>query len=98
MPHHADRKTHTPVRRGVLVAAWPWIVLAPALAVLTVFFLTVVDPFEFETATKRQSASIFYRIYATLYPRANRDRISVILLDDETVNSRGEAWPPSHLL
>ncbi len=85
-----------PLRR--LQIAWKWIVLAPLLAVFAVFFLTVVDPFGFESATKRQSANIFYKIYAAGYPIHHRGNISVVFVDDETVNSRNESWPPSHLL
>jgi len=97
-----QRREHPPASgsegRSILSRAKNWIVLAPALAVATVFILTVVDPFEFESATKRQSASIFYRIYAAMYQPAHRDKIAVVLLDDETVNVRSETFPPSHLL
>src|SRR5258708_3975726 len=79
--------------------AWKWTFLTPLLAVLAVFVLTIFDPLEFESVTKRQSTIIFYKIFSALYPIKNRDEISVVLLDDETLKSRpDEPWPPSHLL
>jgi len=87
-----------PDQRRTLQVASAWIVVAPFLAFAAVFILTVIDPFEFESVTKRQSANIFYKLYATQYPTRHRDSISVVLLDDEAVNTRFETWPPSHLL
>lgn len=80
-------------------SAWKWTTLTPLLAILAVYVLTVFDPFDFESVTKRQSARIFYKVYSTLYPKTNRDRIAVVLLDDETLAQRpNETWPPSHQL
>ena len=45
------------------------------LGVLSVFVLTVLDPFGFESVTKAQSAKIFYKIYAAAYPVDMRDNI-----------------------
>ena len=59
--------------------------LAPLLGVIMVFVLTALDPLGFESVTKAQSARIFYKIYAAAYPVATRDKISVVLLDNKTV-------------
>jgi hypothetical protein len=68
------------------------------LSIIIVFVLTIFDPFGFESATNRQSAIIVYKVYAAMYPGRMRDNISVVLLDDETLQSWNEAWPPSHIL
>jgi CHASE2 domain-containing sensor protein len=90
--------TDRPDQFRTLRAAWLWVVVGPLLAVVTVFVLTYYDPFEFESATKRQSANIFYKMYGALYPTRNRDKIAVILIDDETIRANTESWPPSHKL
>jgi hypothetical protein len=77
--------------------AWPWTTLAPILGVLAVFALTILDPLGFESVTKSQSSKIFYKIYAAAYPPFMRDDISVVLLDNNTVEKTfGDSWPPSH--
>ena len=73
--------------------------LAPLLGVIMVFVLTALDPLGFESVTKAQSARIFYKIYAAAYPVATRDKISVVLLDNKTVEETfNDSWPPSHLV
>jgi hypothetical protein len=68
------------------------------LGVVAVFVFTVFDPLEFESVTKHHSAKIFYKIYAASYPTTMRDSISVVFLDDLTLEKefKGETWPPSH--
>jgi CHASE2 domain len=79
--------------------AWKWTTLMPALAILAVFVITIFDPFDFESVSKRQSARIMYKLFAPVYPTTNRDKIAVVLLDDATLKDRpDEAWPPSHLV
>ena len=78
--------------------AWRWTLLSPSFAVLMVFVLTIFDPFDFESATSRQSAIIFYKLYATLYPNTFQNNISVVLLDDSILTDWDEPWPPSHRL
>jgi CHASE2 domain-containing sensor protein len=78
--------------------AWRWTLLSPALAVLTVFVLTIFDPFDFESATSHQSAIVFYKLYATLYPNTFQNNITVVLLDNATLTDWEEPWPPSHRL
>ena len=74
---------------------WKWTTLVPMLAVLGVFFVTMCDPFEWESVTKEWSARIVYKIYAALYPDNSRDKITVVFLDSKTLKTRGETWPPS---
>ncbi|HEY1542836.1 MAG TPA: CHASE2 domain-containing protein [Xanthobacteraceae bacterium] len=80
------------------VDVWLWTTVAPLLSVFIVFFFTVLDPFDFESATKRQSAKLFYKIYATLYPTTSRDKITIVRLDDYTLShwEPPQSWPPSH--
>jgi CHASE2 domain-containing sensor protein len=78
--------------------AWPWTIASPLLAVVVVFLLTFFDPFGFESATKNQSANIFYKIYAAAYPTTDQANISVVLLGDRTLRRIDEPWPPSHLV
>jgi CHASE2 domain len=67
------------------------------LGVLAVFVLTVLDPLGFETITKSQSSKIFYKVYAPAYPSFMRDNISVVLLDNNTVEKTyNDTWPPSY--
>lgn len=77
---------------------WAWTTLGPLLAAFAVFFLTVIDPFEFESATSRQSAKVLYKIFAPLYPSAMRDNISLVLVDNATLNAKRLSWPADHLL
>lgn len=76
--------------------AW-WTIAAPFLGIVTVFILTVLDPLEFESVTKHHSANVFYKIYGAAYPPRVRDSISVVMLDNNTLNNLfRESWPPSH--
>jgi CHASE2 domain-containing sensor protein len=81
------------------VSVWKWTTLSPIVAVLVVFVITILDPFGFESVTKRQSANIFYKWISAAYPEAQRDNISVVMLDEDTLKDRPEEpWPPSHLV
>jgi CHASE2 domain-containing sensor protein len=104
-----DRSTRTALERDDALSSdrrldaryqWRWTTLGPILAVVAVFVLTIFDPFDFESVTKRHSANIFYKIYGAVYPMKHRDSISVVLLDDDTLShpTRNEPWPPSHLI
>jgi CHASE2 domain len=75
---------------------WRWIFLAPLLVVAGVFFVTIFDPVEWESVTRKWSANIVYKVYAALYPETFRDKVTVVFLDSNTLFRRGEAWPPSH--
>jgi hypothetical protein len=86
-----DRSTRTALERDDALSSdrrldaryqWRWTTLGPILAVVAVFVLTIFDPFEFESVTKRHSANIFYKIYGAVYPMKHRDSISVVLLDE----------------
>jgi CHASE2 domain-containing sensor protein len=77
---------------------WQWTILAPFFSALMVFVVTVFDPFEFESATKHQSTNVFYKLYAALYPTINRDKITVVMLDDATLKKYDEPWPVSHIV
>jgi len=77
---------------------WLWHTFAPLVGVFAVFVVTMFDPFDFESVTKRQSANIIYKIYSAHYPIKQRDKISVVLLDDDTLKYLDEPWPPSHLV
>jgi hypothetical protein len=77
---------------------WKWTTLVPMLVVLGVFFVTIFDPFEWESITKKWSARIVYKIYGALYPKNYRDKITVVFLDRKTLDARSESWPPSHLV
>lgn len=77
---------------------WAWTTLGPLLAAAAVFFLTVIDPFEFESATSRQSAKVLYKIYAADYPKKIRDNISLVFLDNATLAANDQTWPADHLL
>jgi CHASE2 domain-containing sensor protein len=81
------------------LSVWRWTTLSPIVAVTFVFIITIFDPFGFESVTKLQSANIFYKWISAAYPADQRDNISVVLLDDETLKDRPEEpWPPSHLV
>jgi CHASE2 domain-containing sensor protein len=78
---------------------WKWTTLAPLIGVVVVFVLTVLDPLGFENVTKSQSEKIFYKIYAAVYPTTIRDNVSVVLLDNKTIEETfNDSWPPSHLV
>ncbi len=77
---------------------WTWTTLSPLLTVLAVFFVTIIDPFEWESVTKKWSARIVYKVYGAFYPKTNRDKITLVFIDQNTLQSRGETWPPSHSL
>jgi CHASE2 domain-containing sensor protein len=77
---------------------WPWTILAPLFSAFIVFVITVIDPFEFDSATKRQSTNVFYKLYAAAYPKPNRDAITLVMLDDATLKKYDEPWPVSHIV
>jgi CHASE2 domain len=77
---------------------WKWIFLAPLLVVAGVFFVTISDPFEWESVTRKWSAKIVYKVYAAVYPENFHDKITVVFLDSNTLNRRKETWPASHLI
>lgn len=79
-------------------AHWKWTTLLPLLAIASVFGVTVLDPFEWDSVTKRWSAKILYKVYAAVYPTRFRDDITVVFLDEDTLEGRRETWPPTHLV
>jgi len=81
-----------------LSAHWKWTTLGPILAVATVFVLTYFDPFAFETFTERPSSALFFKLYATLYPTDMRDNITIVTVDDATLDLYQQPWPPSQIL
>lgn len=78
--------------------AWRWTILSPIAAVLVVLILTLLDPFEFESVSDHQSAALFYKLYATIYPTTHQDDIVIVMVDDSTLSRFGEVWPSSHKL
>jgi CHASE2 domain-containing sensor protein len=64
----------------------------------TVVILTLLDPFGFESVTKRQSEKLIYKVYGAAYPSEVRNNISVVYLDNETLAYFKETWPPSHVV
>ena len=78
--------------------AWRWTILSPIAAVLVVLILTLLDPFEFESVSDHQSAALFYKLYATIYPTTHQDDIVIVTVDDSTLSRFGEVWPSSHKL
>jgi CHASE2 domain-containing sensor protein len=77
---------------------WAWTTLGPLLAAAAVLFLTVIDPFEIESASNRQSAKILYKAYAALYPQTMRDNITLVFLDNATLTDQHQTWPVDHAL
>ncbi|MEQ8405908.1 MAG: CHASE2 domain-containing protein [Oceanicaulis sp.] len=67
------------IRTGMLVAV-AWV-------------LIMMDPFGAVTALDRDSQRIFTRITAPFHTLEERENITVILIDDESLESWGETWP-----
>lgn len=67
------------------------------LKVLLLVLLTVIvalDPFGLGDGSDKKSNEIFYHVYSPFYPTTGREKITVVLIDDETVASGQMQWPP----
>ncbi|MEF2145034.1 MAG: CHASE2 domain-containing protein [Desulfovibrionaceae bacterium] len=57
---------------------------------------STLDPFGLGRASSAYSQQIVDRVTAPFYSSAGQDRIVVVLIDDATLESRGEGWPPPY--
>lgn len=86
-----SQHTQTPLRT-LDGRAWGKVVL------LTLFFFAMeqVDLFGLATATEAYSRSLIYQILAPYEPSENRERITVVMLDDRDLVEFGQLWPAEY--
>lgn len=75
--------------------------LSAGLGIFLSFFLgslliDFLEPFGVGTATKAHSSRISARLMAPFYESRGHDRIAVVLIDQDTLDARGQAWPPRY--
>lgn len=79
-----DVKTLSPT--AVIFLAW----------VFAVFLLDKADPFGLSHQVQAYSEGLFQKVTSSFYRADAQDKIAVVLIDEETLASRGEAWPPRY--
>lgn len=58
--------------------------------------LEYVDPFGISHASEAHSDDLFQKVASSFYPEGAQDKIAVVLIDEQTLRSRGESWPPRY--
>lgn len=54
------------------------------------------DPFGISHASEAHSDDLFQKVVSSIYPKGAQDKIAVVLIDEQTLRSRGESWPPRY--
>ncbi|MBH3430444.1 CHASE2 domain-containing protein [Pseudomonas alkylphenolica] len=62
----------------------------------TVFMLDKLDPFGLSHQVQAYSEGLFQKVTSSFYEPSAQDRIAVVLIDEQTLASRGESWPPRY--
>ena len=55
-----------------------------------------IDPFGISHASEAHSDDLFQKVASSFYPKGAQDKIAVVLIDEQTLRSRGESWPPRY--
>jgi len=58
--------------------------------------LEYIDPFGISHASEAHSDDLFQKVASSFYPKSAQDKIAVVLIDEQTLRSRGESWPPRY--
>lgn len=58
--------------------------------------LEYIDPFGVSHASEAHSDDLFQKVASSFYPQVAQDKIVVVLIDEQTLQSRGESWPPRY--
>lgn len=79
-----------------------WATLSQATVVFVALFgalslVDFLDPFGLSRAVQGYSEGLFQKVSANFYGQAAQSRIAVVLVDERTLRSRGESWPPRYL-
>jgi hypothetical protein len=64
--------------------------------VFAVFLLDKADPFGLSHQVQAYSEGLFQKVTSSFYRSDAQDKIAVVLIDEETLASRGESWPPRY--
>lgn len=78
-------------RRTYEIALFIWIAWMGSLLVLE-----HIDPFGISHASEAHSDDLFQKVASSFYPSGAQDKIAVVLIDEQTLRSRGESWPPRY--
>lgn len=62
----------------------------------SLYVLDKADPFGISRAAQSYSESLFQKVSSSFYGSSAQDRIAVVLIDEQTLRRRGEAWPPRY--
>lgn len=62
----------------------------------SLYVLDKADPFGISRAAQSYSESLFQKVTSSFYGSSAQDRIAVVLIDERTLESRGESWPPRY--
>jgi CHASE2 domain-containing sensor protein len=63
---------------------------------LSSYLIDLLEPFGIGNATKAHSGQISARLMAPFYWSKAHDKIAVVLIDQQTLDVRGQAWPPRY--
>ncbi|MHC8315023.1 CHASE2 domain-containing protein [Pseudomonas sp. LB3P31] len=63
----------------------------------TIFLLDKADPFGLSHQVQAYSEGLFQKVTSSFYPADSQDRIAVVLIDEQTLASRSESWPPRYI-
>ncbi|WP_157720947.1 CHASE2 domain-containing protein [Pseudomonas vancouverensis] len=62
----------------------------------TMFLLDKVDPFGLSRQVQAYSEGLFQKVTSSFYQADAQDKVAVVLIDELTLTSRGESWPPRY--
>ncbi len=89
-----------PVR--AIATAWRWRkyrnfgYVREAFLVATWLLLVFLNPLGLQEAADARSRDVFMRMSAPFYDDSGRDRISLVLIDDATIDQMWDSWPPTY--
>lgn len=60
------------------------------------YIVEKLDPFGMSRAAENYSDGLVQKVVSSFYPAAGQDQVVVVLIDEATLHSRGESWPPRY--